>query len=70
MWENVVTCCRSCNTQKGNKTLQKLGLKLKKQPHIPSNYELKEIGRMFPPNFYIKVGMIFFIGIQSLSHKL
>ena len=51
MWENVVTCCRSCNTQKGNKTLQKLGLKLKKQPHIPSNYELKEIGRMFPPNF-------------------
>jgi 5-methylcytosine-specific restriction endonuclease McrA len=51
MWENVVTCCRTCNTQKGNKTLQKLGLKLKKIPHIPSNYELKEIGRMFPPNF-------------------
>ena len=33
------------------KHLQKLGLKLKKIPHIPSNYELKEIGRMFPPNF-------------------
>tara|TARA_B100001121_G_scaffold306049_1_gene324852 strand:- start:293 stop:859 length:567 start_codon:yes stop_codon:yes gene_type:complete len=53
-WQNVVTSCRFCNTQKGNKSLQKIGVKLKKNPSIPSNYELKEIGRMFPPNFLHK----------------
>jgi len=51
MWENVVTCCRSCNTLKGNRSLKKFGLKLQKTPFIPSNFQLKEIGRMFPPNF-------------------
>jgi len=53
-WQNVVTSCRNCNTQKGNKTLVKIGIVLKKDPSIPSNYELKEIGRMFPPNFLHK----------------
>ena len=53
-WQNVVTSCRYCNTQKGNKSLKKIGVKLKKDPSIPSNYELKEIGRMFPPNFLHK----------------
>ena len=33
---------------------KKIGVKLKKDPSIPSNYELKEIGRMFPPNFLHK----------------
>ena len=50
-WENVVTSCRHCNTQKGNRTLKKIGLKLKREPYIPDHYQLKEIGRMFPPNF-------------------
>ena len=45
--ENVVTACRKCNTHKGNKSLRKIGLILKK-PHSPNNFELKEIGRMFP----------------------
>ena len=48
-WENVVTACRKCNTHKGNKSLRKIGLILKKKPHSPNNFELKEIGRMFPP---------------------
>ena len=43
-WQNVVTACRSCNTAKGNKSLQKFGTKLFQTPTIPSNYELKEIG--------------------------
>ena len=42
MWENVVTCCRTCNTQKGNKTLQKLGLKLKKTPTYQAIMNLKK----------------------------
>ena len=50
-WGNVVTSCRICNTQKGSKTLKRIGLKLQKEPHTPNNFELKEIGRMFPPNF-------------------
>ena len=49
MWENVVTCC-PYKYSKGNRTLKKLGLKFIKL-YIPSNSELKEIGRMFPPNF-------------------
>ena len=65
MWENVVTCCRLCNTHKGNRTLKKLGLKLHKTPYIPSNYELKEIGRMFPQIFYTKVGTTFYIGTRN-----
>ena len=50
-WMNVVTACRSCNTLKGNRNLSKFGIKLKKEPIIPSNFELKDIGRLFPPNF-------------------
>ena len=54
IWTNVVTSCRSCNTLKGNKTLKKIGVSLKKTPHTPDNFELKDIGRMFPPNFLHK----------------
>lgn len=34
-WENVVTCCKACNTEKGSKTLKESGLKLLKQPKKP-----------------------------------
>lgn len=50
-WANVVTACRSCNTAKGNKSISKLGLTLKKEPKTPTNFELKEIGRQYPPNY-------------------
>ena len=53
-WENVVTACRTCNTIKGNKLIGRTGFKLNVKPYIPNNYELKEIGRMFPPNFLHK----------------
>ena len=53
-WENVVTACRTCNTIKGNKLIDRTGFKLNVKPYIPNNYELKEIGRMFPPNFLHK----------------
>ena len=53
-WDNVVTSCRRCNTFKGNKLVGKIGLKLNKQPYVPNNYELKEIGKLFPPNFLHK----------------
>tara|TARA_B100000530_G_scaffold249690_1_gene164108 strand:+ start:239 stop:814 length:576 start_codon:yes stop_codon:yes gene_type:complete len=50
-WENVVTSCRICNTNKGSKSLKKLGIKLYQEPFVPNNFELKEIGRLYPPNF-------------------
>ena len=50
-WLNVVSACRSCNFKKGNKALKNSGLKLKVQPHIPSEAALKNNGRLFPPNF-------------------
>ena len=53
-WSNVVTSCRPCNTKKGNKSLKTIGIKLIKEPNIPNTYELKEIGRLFPPNFLHK----------------
>ena len=34
-WDNVVTCCRSCNTAKGSKTLKQYGMTLLKQPKKP-----------------------------------
>ena len=35
-WNNLVTACKRCNTQKGNFTLQVAGLELKNQPFKPS----------------------------------
>ena len=34
-WENLVCCCRKCNTKKGDKTLQKVGFALKLPPRRP-----------------------------------
>ena len=68
-WENVVTACRKCNTHKGNKSLKKIGLILKKKPHSPNNFELKEIGRMFPLIFFTRVGMTIFTGIPNWNLK-
>lgn len=36
-WENLVTACSSCNTKKGNKTLEESGMKLLKEPRAPFN---------------------------------
>ncbi|RLI48378.1 hypothetical protein DRO61_06550 [Candidatus Bathyarchaeota archaeon] len=35
-WENIVTCCHSCNTKKGCLTLEKCGMNLIKKPERPS----------------------------------
>lgn len=34
-WENVVTCCRSCNGKKGSKSLKQAGMTLLKAPKKP-----------------------------------
>lgn len=34
-WENLVACCRRCNTRKGDKLLQHSGMKLARPPRRP-----------------------------------
>jgi len=34
-WENLVACCRRCNTRKGDKTPEKVGMKLLRPPRRP-----------------------------------
>lgn len=34
-WENLVCCCRKCNTKKSDKTLQQVGFILARQPRKP-----------------------------------
>jgi Restriction endonuclease len=34
-WENLVTCCRKCNTRKGDKAPEKVGLRLMRPPRRP-----------------------------------
>ncbi|MEX2451957.1 MAG: HNH endonuclease [Rhodospirillales bacterium] len=50
-WANVVAACTSCNLRKGNRVLRESGLHLAHAPEEPTNYELQENGRGFPPNF-------------------
>lgn len=37
-WENVVACCRKCNTYKGDRLLEHCSLRLGKRPTAPTQY--------------------------------
>jgi 5-methylcytosine-specific restriction endonuclease McrA len=50
-WENVVTACGACNLVKGNQMPRQAGMIPIHPPRQPSNYELQDNGRRFPPNF-------------------
>lgn len=39
-WENLVTCCASCNSKKGSKSLEQLRWKLRQTPKEPSIHEI------------------------------
>lgn len=51
MWTNIVTACQSCNTRKGNRMPDEVGMYPITEPRQPTIYELQEHGRQFPPNF-------------------
>lgn len=50
--ENAVTCCNKCNCKKGSlnvKHLHRVGMKLSREPFVPTQYELASIAsRMLP----------------------
>lgn len=50
-WENIVTACQRCNLAKGSRALKDTRLHLARPPVRPSQYQLQEMGRRFPPNF-------------------
>lgn len=50
-WDNIVSACRCCNTRKGNKLPELIGMIPIKKPRVPSVYELQDRGRSFPPHF-------------------
>lgn len=37
-WDNVVACCRRCNTYKSDRLLKDCGLKLRTRPAAPTQY--------------------------------
>lgn len=39
-WTNVVAACNECNNKKGDRLLDEVGMKLRKEPAKPSVYEL------------------------------
>lgn len=51
VWDNVVTACEPCNLRKGHRLPGESGIRPLRRPRRPSNFELQENGRAFPPNF-------------------
>ena len=49
-WANIATACSPCNLKKGGRMLKESGLHIARLPERPSNYQLQEMGRRFPPN--------------------
>jgi len=49
-WENIVTACAPCNLAKGGRTPSEAGMIVRSPAHRPSQFELQERGRRFPPN--------------------
>ena len=50
-WTNVVAACSRCNLRKANKLAREAGMHMHRRPFQPSNHQLQEIGRGFPPNY-------------------
>ena len=51
VWSNVVTACAPCNLKKGHRVPKESGLHPLRKPTQPTNRQLQENGRAFPPNY-------------------
>ncbi len=47
-WENVVASCRRCNSRKENRLPEDIGLRLRRQPFVPSDGFRLSLGRVEP----------------------
>lgn len=50
-WENVSTACSPCNLKKGGRTPEQAHMPLYQKPWRPTNWQLQDNGRAFPPNY-------------------
>jgi len=50
-WENVVAACTDCNLRKGSQLPKDAGMHPRRAANEPSNHQLQQNGRAFPPNF-------------------
>lgn len=50
-WDNVVAACAPCNLLKGGRLAHHSGMHPRHPPHKPSVTELRNNGRLFPPNY-------------------
>ena len=50
-WENVATACGPCNLKKGGRTPAQAKMPLHVAPIRPTNWQLQERGKAFPPNY-------------------
>jgi 5-methylcytosine-specific restriction endonuclease McrA len=50
VWSNVVAACEPCNLRKANRLPRASGVYPIMAPRAPTNFELRERGRAFPPN--------------------
>ena len=50
-WENVAAACAPCNLKKGGRTPAQAKMPLLIPPIRPTNWQLQERGKMFPPGY-------------------
>ncbi|PKU22781.1 HNH endonuclease [Telmatospirillum siberiense] len=50
-WENVVTACSPCNLVKGSRLPREAKMFPLVRPVAPTNFQLQDHGRAFPPNY-------------------
>ncbi len=50
-WENVVAACAACNFAKGNSLLEEIGMRLVREPGVPTARSLQGGEPRFPPNY-------------------
>jgi 5-methylcytosine-specific restriction endonuclease McrA len=50
-WENILTACAPCNLKKGGRTPKQAHMPPLIEPIRPTNWQLQERGKGFPPNY-------------------
>ncbi|MFQ5533555.1 MAG: HNH endonuclease [Sphingomonadales bacterium] len=50
-WTNVTTACAPCNLRKGGRTCDEAHMHPMYTPERPTVWQLRECGRVFPPNY-------------------
>ncbi len=50
-WDNIATACSRCNLRKGGRTPREADMHMARRPRRPTNHQLQDMGRRFPPNY-------------------